>query len=267
MYERHRSIGNSPGTVDQATLPSLSEQEIGHWYLATSCFNKHLASALTSTGHRNLGIQQQAALCATSVLLSVLTFCYIEARTFQEAWPLASGPYPSALEDLQWIKMSNGKKSAMTLTTGLATDSVFRSLVVVDEQDKANFSFYNTNVISVTEYKSFQDLSRALQSPEAEAFTQTANSNHFVTIIFGFWSFVGSMTTEFEQSLRNKEPAALMVLLYWYAKLKPLPVWWLKARTTLEGQAICTYLDCYYGRDPGIKQLLRWPTFVLWGAD
>ena len=246
-------------------IPSLSEHEIGHWYLATSCFNTDLRLALTNTTHRCLDIRQQAALCATSVLLVVLTFCHIEARTLEEAWPLAGGPSPSTPEDLQWIRMSNGKMSAQTLTRGLATDSVFGPLVLIDEQDKSTFPSYNMTVPAI-EGECFLELEQSLCGSEVEALMQIANSKCFLTIIFSFWSFVGGMTVEFEYNLRHKKPVALLVLLYWYAKLNPIPVWWLKARTTLEGQAICTYLDRYHGHDLAFKELLRWPTSVLLGS-
>ena len=261
MHDRHNVVWTTPGTIRPKAIPSLSEHEIGHWYRATSCFNSDLASALTNPTPRNLDIQQQAALCATAVLLVVLTFCYVEARTPEEAWPLAGGPCPSTSEDLQWIGMSNRKMSAQTLTKGLATDPVFRRLLFVNEHDKSTFPSYMT--LPAIEGECFLDLERLVDGPEVEALTESATSTCFVSIIFSFWSFVGGMTVDFENCLRQKQPAALLVLLYWFARLNPIPLWWLKARTTLEGQAICIYLDRYHGHDPRVRKALRWPASVL----
>ena len=244
------------------SIPSVSEQEITHWSLATSGFHADLKVALTSTAHRKLDVRQQAALCATSTLLAVLSFCYVEASTPGETWPLAGRPYESFPEDLQWIKMSNGKMSTQTLTGGLTTDPVFRYLVYTDDQDKNTLPPYEMTV-SAIEYQSFLELEQFLCGPEVEALMRIADSDCFITIIFSFWSFVGGMTVEFEDHLRHKRPSALLILLYWYAKLNPLPVWWLKARTTIEGQAICAYLYRYHEHEPGIKKLLRWPTSIL----
>lgn len=265
MHDRHNLLWSNSLISRPRRIPSLSEHEIGHWYLATSCFNTDLRLALTNTTNQYSDIRQQAALCATSVLLVALTFCYIEARTPEEAWPLAGGPSPSTPEDLQWIKMSNGKLSAQTLTRGLATDSVFRHLVLMDEQDKSTFPSYNTTVLG-TECECFLELEQFLCGPEVEALMRIANSDCVITIIFSFWSFVGGMTVDFEYYLRHKKPAELLVLLYWYTKLNPIPLWWLKARTTLEGQAICIYLDRYHGHDLRLKKLLRWPASVLFGS-
>lgn len=265
MHERHRHISARPGNLGRKSIPSLSEHEIGHWYLATSCFNNDLNQALTDAIYRQPDIQKQAALCATSALLVALTFCYVEATTPEKAWPLLGGTAPSTPEDLQWIRMSNGKLSAQVLMTGLARDPIFHPLVLIDEQDKQSAPFYTTTV-AIIDYEYLLELKQFTCGPEVERFMQIANSNNFVTIIFTFWSFVGGMTAEFEYGLKYKQPASLMVLLYWYAKLNPLPVWWLKARTTLEGQAICTYLDRYHGDDPMLKRLLRWPASVLLGT-
>ena len=265
MHDRQSTVWSTPGTFQSTGIPSLSEEEIGHWAHATSGFHTDLKGALTNTTHRQLNIRQQAALVATSTLLAVLSFCYVEANTPADAWPLAGGPSESSPEDLQWIKMSNGKMSTQTLTKGLATDPVFRYLVHTDDQDKNTLPPYEMTV-SAVEYQSFLELEKFLDGPEVEALMRIVDSDCFITIIFSFWAFVGGMTSEFEDDLRHKRPSALLIMLYWYAKLNPMPIWWLKTRTTIEGQAICAYLYRYHEHEPGIKKLLRWPTSVLLGS-
>jgi hypothetical protein len=264
MHDRHCSIWNDAARNARHEIPSLSAHEIGHWYLATTYFNKELASALTDAAYDSLSIRRQATLCATSVLLVVLTFCYIEAKTPEEAWPLVGGTSPSRIEDLQWIAMSVGKLSAQTLTRGLATDPVFRHLVFLEHADQNTFPAY-LQVPGIPQ-DSFLDLPEIVKSHEIEALIRTAHSTNFVTIIFAFWSFVGGMTADFEALLRQKQPTALLVLLYWYARLNPIPLWWLKARTHLEGQAICIYLGRYHGHDTSLMNALRWPTSVLFSS-
>jgi hypothetical protein len=242
-----------------SSLPSLSEAEIENWYFATTCFKKDLQSALMGEAYRYSSVSQQAALCATSVLLMTLSFCYIEARTFEEAWPLAK----SRPEDLQWIRMSNGKLSTQALTTALATDKVFGPLVVIDDDDQRKFPLSGV-ALPVIDDESLLELEK-LVGCEVQHLIRIAASSCMLTVIFGFWSFIGSMSVEFEQRLRQKEPAALLVLVYWYAKLNPLPVWWLKARTSLEGHAICAYLGRHHGCDPKVRRALRWPVSVFSG--
>jgi hypothetical protein len=263
MHERHSMIWE--GEQDTARLKRFQSQpneEVRHWYLATSQFTRKLASALTNTPQVGLDVHQQAALQATSALLVVLSFCHLEARTPEEAWPLVQRSHSLTPEDLAWIKLSNGKLAAQALTQGLTTDPVFRALVHIDSEDKNTLSLDLTSTPSIG-FESLLELDQCLYSVEVGNLMNVQNSNCLLTIIFSFWSFIGGMTVEFEHSLRCKDPAALTILLYWYAKLNPLPVWWLKARTTLEGQAICKYLDRYHGRDPMIKRLLYWPLSIL----
>jgi hypothetical protein len=261
MHDRHRSIWMDPARNARHEIPSLSEHEIGHWYLATTYFNKELASALRDAACDSLSIRRQAALCATSVLLVVLTFCYIEARTPEEAWPLVGGTSLSRSEDLQWIAMITGKMSAQTLTRGLSTDPVFRHLMYVEHTDQNTFPAY-LQVPGIPP-ESFLDLQEIVRGPEIEDLLRTADSTNFVTVIFAFWSFVGGMTADFEACLKQKQVMALLVLLYWYARLSPLPLWWLRARTLLEGRAICVYLGRYYGHNKSLVKALRWPASVL----
>lgn len=265
MHDRYSLVWDNPGVLCQRRIPSLSEQEIGHWYFATSYFNTDLRTALANAVHGDLDVQQQATLCATSVLLVVLTFCYIEATRPEEAWPLAGGLCPSTPEDLQWIRMSNGKLSAQTLTRGLAADPVFRHLILIDDGDSSVFPTYE-RPLSPNEHEPVIELEQSLHGPEVDAFMRIARSNCLMTIIFSFWSFIGDMTAEFEYNLRHKKPAALLILLHWYAKLNPIPLWWLRGRTNLEGRAICIYLGRYYGHDLSLMRSLRWPFAVLSGS-
>lgn len=158
--------------------------------------------------------------------------------------------------------MSNGKVSAQSLTQGLAKDTIFYPLVSIDLNGMRNPASYIMPASS-NEWKPDLQLEHLLYGPEVDAFLQILNSDCFITVLLGFRSFVGAMSANFEYDLKHKNPAALLVLLHWYAKLNPIPVWWLKARTTLEGQAICIYLARYHGRDPRIERQLRWPASIL----
>ncbi len=82
----------------------LSTTEAYHWYQATSTFNKQLS--------RPPQVEEQAALLTTAALLGTIAFCHIEARTSEEAWPLK----PPSSSDLDWLRMSDGKKEVWKLT-------------------------------------------------------------------------------------------------------------------------------------------------------
>lgn len=260
MYERYHNAQQDVTIINRSY--SRPEEEVRHWYLATLQFSRKLSSALTKAPEERPDITEQAALYATTALLVVLSFCYIEARTPEEAWPMVHSQRLSPSGDLAWIKLSNGKLAAQALTQGLATDPVFRALVCIDSQDGAAFQLDLAEAPSLG-FESLLELDQSIYGTEIATLMSVRDSSCLLTIVFSFWSFVGGITPEFEKSLERKEPAALIILVYWYAKLNPLPVWWLKARTNFEGQAICMYLGWYHGEDATVKRILYWPTSIL----
>jgi hypothetical protein len=62
--------------------------------------------------------------------------------------------------------------------------------------------------------------------------------------------------------LDDKDPKALLLVVYWYAKLYR-GQWWLRHRGLIEGQAICMYLDKYHGDDAKLQRMLEWPKAEL----
>lgn len=265
MYEREARRSMCTQLSHRRRSWALTEQEIGHWYLASSCFNADLKSAMWSSPSHALDIERQAALSATSALLVALTFSYLEASIVEEAWPLACGTCPSNSEDLQWIRLSNGKLSAQLLVQGLKSHPIFSPLVVMDERDTKTLPSSGI-ILPVIDPEILVELKQLLPGPEVDTFKQIADSDCMISIIFAFWSFVGAITASFEYGLKYKEPNSLLILLYWYAKLNPLPVWWLKARTSLEGRAICVYLLRYHGHNLRLMRLLQWPVSVLFDS-
>ncbi|KAJ8128897.1 hypothetical protein O1611_g4734 [Lasiodiplodia mahajangana] len=56
-------------------------------------------------------------------------------------------------------------------------------------------------------------------------------------------SFVRALDAPFRQLLIDKDEKAMLVLLYWYAKMCDRRVWWLWKKCCIEGLAICRYLE------------------------
>lgn len=259
MYKRHES-STAEAEIRPATLPALSEPEINHWYLATSGFTEDLESSISVRQITRLDIEHQAALFATSTLLVILSFCYVEAQTYGAAWPFADSNSVSTSADLQWIKLSNGKLSVQSLTSDLKDDPAFHHLVLVKGPNDTVFppSKLPSPSIDVEYFQHFGGL-------EWARFTRVAYSSNSIEIVFEFWTFVAGIGPEFESALREKKPRALLILLYWYAKLSTIPLWWLRARTLLEGQAICAHIQGHYQDDVELLHSLHWPSSVLVG--
>lgn len=65
--------------------------------------------------------ESRDALWASAALMGTIQFATFEARTPEEAWPLKS----CDTTDLDWLKMSDGKKAVFAIADPTRADSVF----------------------------------------------------------------------------------------------------------------------------------------------
>jgi hypothetical protein len=205
------------------------------------------------------------ALWASASLLGVIQFASFEACTPEEAWPLRP-PHPT---DLDWLKMSDGKKAVFSITDPLRADSVFRTLSVGHDRlfrfMNEPHDYFKKDAIDLTSgftdlfelgptsmgyvnpyYKSAMILARLLHTP--------CDGNN----ILEFFGFIMHMGPELKVLLEQKDAKALLLVVYWYAKLHRSQ-WWLHRRGIMEGRAICMYLDKYHRDDTKVQRMLEWP--------
>ncbi|KAI0115861.1 hypothetical protein GGR51DRAFT_502385 [Nemania sp. FL0031] len=81
-------------------------------------------------------------------------------------------------------------------------------------------------------------------------------------------SFVRALDPPFRQLLIHKDEKAMLVLLYWYAKMCDRRVWWLWKKCCIEGLAMCRYLERAFtasGAEVGLR-LLELPMARLMAA-
>jgi hypothetical protein len=207
MHDRYLFAGSNT---------KLSTIEAYHWYQATYSFNKQLS--------RPLQVERRAALLTTAALLGTITFCHIEARTPEEAWPLK---LPSSL-DLDWLRMSDGKKEVWKLSQPLKADPVFHALAAVHTNDllptpstrpelKALplefISLYGLDVTSTDDNNPYHTTATDL--------AQVLDIDHPITTVLTFLSFVSTIRPDYKRLLERKDLRALLLLACWYAKNLP----------------------------------------------
>lgn len=203
-------------------------------------------------------------LWATGATFSVAAFSHIEAKTLQQVWPLKP---PSSL-DLNWLKMSEGKKEFLKRMQPTAIDNAVGPLftrenirALLDETppilglDALPFGLITLCCLDVP-----------VSSPEdnpyylaASSLAQSLNSESKQVIVLNFVGFLMSMPLEFRKLLELKDPRALLLLAWWYARHIQYPHWWLFRRAKKECQAICIYLKSYHWDHTAIQDLLQYP--------
>ena len=239
----------------------LTTLEAFHWYQGVALFNSKIAGRIEPS--------ERHAVYATAVCLGVIAFFYIEAQTPEEAWPLKP---PSPL-DLNWLSLSDGKKelgrdaqprveyrtfqslSPFEITKPKPTTSTVPGLEVLPPQ---LIQLCRLDASSAPEENPYHAVATAL--------TKSLHSNCKLTTILTFLSLISNFHPGYKHLLRLKDPTALLLLAYWFAKMCEFPHWWITRRAALAGQAICLYLQRWYGDDGRIQEALRFPEMMCGGG-
>jgi hypothetical protein len=205
--------------------------------------------------------QDRDALWASAALLGVIAFSSIEASKPEEAWPLGH-PEPS---DLDWLRMSDGKAAIWNITNPLRPDSVFYTLA---DEYKSDYLFsaaprYGTDGIP-SKFIKLYGLDNSSTADNNPYYTAVHTLARLLRIecdqstIARFLSFIAHMKLDFRTLLEQKDPRALLLLAYWYAKVCH-SLWWIARRAMLECQATCLYLERYHEGKTAIQELLQFP--------
>ena len=240
--------------LSAATHTNLSIIEAFHLYQGTALFNSKLSGPIEAS--------ERDAIYATAVCLGVIAFFYIEAKTPEEAWPLTP---PSPL-DLNWLSLSDGKRELSKVTQPRGEKSVFQTLRPFENTKPRSTSSTVPGLEALPpefiQVCGFDASSTPENNPYyavASALAKSLHSDCKLTTILSFLSFIGNMLPEYKRLLKRKDPSALLLLAYWFAKMCQFHHWWILGRAALEGQAICMYLQRYHGNNSEIQKLLHFP--------
>lgn len=222
-----------------------------HWSQGASLLNKRLSGGVKPS--------ERDALWACAGLLGALSFASSPATTPAEAWPLK----PYSPSDLDWLKMTEGKKAIWKIADPMRQDSVFYPMV-------PNFLQFATPIswspelqrlpVELIQLCKLNDAAMHDSNPylaPASFLARMIGTKCTADNMGMFLSFLGCMHRDFRQLLEGKDPCALVLMAYWYAMISPLLEWWMLRRSSLECQAICKYLELYHEDDRNISNMLK----------
>lgn len=245
-----RSLSAFPNTKQ-------SIAETFYWHQGTVLFNSKLSKPIQPS--------ERDALWVTAALLGTIAFSCIEATTPEEAWPLKP---PSPL-DLDWLRMSDGKKEIWKIADPLRADSVFRP--VGQEHQKDLLPTYSTvpelealpsELIKLYGFDATSTTDNDPYYAAASALAPLMNIECNHSTILKFLSFISYVHPDYKRLLERKDPRALLLLAYWYAKVSQYQQWWIWRRAVLECQATCIYLEKHHGNETNIQKLLQFPRMM-----
>ena len=175
--------------------------------------------------------------------------------------------------------MSEGKNEVWKIVDPLRTDSMFHQpALTTPEHNGEDFLQLPTCSRGTVELKTLPAEYVKLYGLDVRSNTENNDSNPYHTAatimarlldmecnqstILTFLSFINHMHPTCKQLLQLKDPYALLLLAYWYAKMSQYRQWWIQRRAVLEGQAICIYLERYHRDEESIQNLMLFPRMV-----
>lgn len=233
------------------------KDEANYCYQAISMFAKEVVKP------RNP--EHQAMLLCASAMIYNMAFANVEAKTPEEAWPLA----PPSPADLGWLKVSAAKRQLSQLVLPMGQDPLFMTLTSLPTP-ATNATALPTPAVALplgfSSLFGLESRSNRTDNPyfsPAIKLSRILESEDAILVTLGFVWLVVEMADDFKELLMKKEPKALILLACWFAKISNLPVWWYRQRAIIEGQAICLYLERYHSDDMNLQVLLRYPKSIF----
>lgn len=242
MHDAHLSTPQS-----EETGAKFHHASLRHWNHATQLF-KYVLSNPIPPSYRD-------AVWATGALLGAASFAYVEASKPEQAWPLKP-PEPT---DLDWLKLSDGKKAIWQVADPTRPESIFNSIAtkmtpvrVEDCIAEADLSFLPQHLKQL-----FGITPQSTRDNNVYYLPIIMLSRlHGLTLnhdnVIEFLLFMAFITEHFKTRLEVKDPRALLLLLWWFRKLECGSLWWLQKRARLEGRAVEMWLERYYGGEAGL---------------
>lgn len=241
MHDADLALSHSPSQAASPTSASLH-----HWNIATTLFNQVLS--------RPIDLTARDALWATAVLFGIAGIAYVESTNPIFAWPLK----PADSNDLNWLRLSDGKKAIWKIADPLRPDSVFRHMAAanmdsvravpawIEENDfrgldrdddiRAVFNLSPDSTVENNPYHlSLLILARLQSTPPTHDF------------VIPFLVFIGHMGDEFRNLLEVKDPRAVLLMGWYYKMLQGCEVWWLRRRADTEGEGVRIWLETHHG--------------------
>lgn len=243
LHDRHLSgLQSQPPTASEAL----------HHYQSIVLFNARLAQPVQPSP------AEGAALWVTAIILGTMNFCCIEATTSAGAWPLK----PPSASDLSWLTMSEGKTKLWKMTQPFTRDARFQGLVPPSVKGMVPKSSTpsDLHVLPAALVKLCNlDVMPNDKNPYHSVAATLAKSMNidYISMLLGFLILISNIPRDYKLLLKQKDPRALLLLAFWYAKLCEVELWWMLPRASLEGHAICIYLRRCYSEDHELQDVMR----------
>jgi hypothetical protein len=229
-----------------------------HWYQATALFHRRLAAASSVRDPSTLPSSERDSLWTAGALLGAASFALLDIQSVDNVWPLKE----SDSLDLDWLKMSDGKKVVWNLADPTRQESIFHELLAERSCMPDGTKEIPPDVLPGIFYRVFNlDASSSVSTnpyhTAASLLAQLLPREITDDTVIQFLSFLTQLDPRYRKLLEEKDPRAMVLLALWYTKAAAHSSWWMQRRSLVEGQAICIYLERYYLHVEGISEVVE----------
>ncbi|KAF6792617.1 C6 finger domain-containing protein [Colletotrichum sojae] len=228
--------------------PSSNAAFAYHWYRGVSMLHRKLS--------RPVAPSERDALWVAAALVGVSSFANV-AGSPAESWPLR----PESPSDLDWMKLSDGKKQVWKLTDPRRVGGAFRD--VADDlyarfmapgtppaaEGGERIAYLETHLPD-----GFVELYDLRETPPEENPYWTAaealascwgvpTGPSTREAVVPFLGFITRLDPRFRRLLERRDERAMLMLAYWHARVCDRRFWWMWRRAVLETRAICEFLE------------------------
>ena len=241
---------------DRVGTPEVKQtaRELYHWNKSISLFNRKLSGPLTPS--------ERDALWITSALLGCASLAHVDETSPEEVWPLC----PPSPADLDWLKLSEGKKAVWELADSSRPESALRKVIsrhdnsfMIDISDEEAFGALPADMLRLCNLGPDSIPETNIFYFPAAVLGRLMPLRHVDETRYKFMAFMVGMSPAFLKATEDKDPRALLLMAYFLAKLRGPSPWWAGRRLRLEAEAVCRYLERFYGHIPGMRELMEFP--------
>lgn len=242
--------------VSSVSRPHPSPRELSHYLQGIIKFKQALTEPLSQS--------QRDALWITTTLLEVITLGSIEATCPEEAWPIKTS---EMADDLNWMFITQVKGEMWRIADVANSDCSLRELANKPWNYRTAAPPFEPGFKNISPFLIRTLTIDSPDNPHTEAYRSKLRLLDGLMImrcdqstILYFLSFLSRMSEDCTRLLQSRDPGALMIMAYWYAKTSQnTGQWWIHRRSILECQSICLYLERYHGDIPGLQAILAFP--------
>ncbi|KAK5994444.1 hypothetical protein PT974_04918 [Cladobotryum mycophilum] len=258
LHDTHLSL-----SLSTPSTPSHRSSLAFHWYHGAAIFKKLLAQPSPTT---TLSSSQRDALWVAASLLGAASFAYVNTIDPRAAWPLKE-PEPI---DLDWLKLGHGKRVVLEITDPSRPESAFNRIVKdshshppIDGTDAID-----PHVLPPLFYSIFDLAPDSSPSTNpyhipacvlSKLWNEPLNENNVVSYL----GFIAQIDIQYRNLVEEKDPRAMLLLLYWHSMVCSRHMWWLRRRSIVEGLAMCIHLEEHCTNEPDIIELIQEPKTKL----